>query len=96
MPSAELATKLITYDTLSSGGGKGLDLIQAGLAAHRSGLLAGDFKTVVAGGIMTGGNLGPTTGIEMIDGKIQQRRIDHAYIYTIHPAAKGTVDKRCG
>ena len=60
--------------------GEALDINQASLLSNRLCVRAADFKPVVIGGIVAGGDLNSTSAPKMIDGEIHNRRIHHSNI----------------
>ena len=76
-------------------GGDVFDVFEAGIGTDGLGLLAGNFKAVVLGGVVAGGHLYAAAGPQMIDCEIHLRRIDQADVDdigagSVHPLDQGS------
>ena len=77
-------------------GGDAFDVVESAGGADGFGLGAGDFEAVVLDGVVGGGGLDSADRIEMVDGEIDHRGIDHADVDDVHAGGADAVDEGFG
>ena len=76
--------------------GDAFDVVQPAGRADGLGLGSADFEAVVLHGIVRGGRLDSADGVEVVDGEIDDRCVDHAHVDDVHTHAADSIDEGLG